>query len=74
MLGARACGARQPGIIAEQRELLSRLRAVVEAKDAQNAVLRQELDAERELRRRLDLFHGGGRFRSRLQSSKPHQL
>ena len=40
---------------AEQRELLSRLRAVVEAKDAENAVLRLELDAERELRRRLEL-------------------
>jgi hypothetical protein len=37
-------------VIAEQQELLSRLRAVVEAKDAENAVLRRELDAERELR------------------------
>jgi hypothetical protein len=44
-----------PGEIAGQRELLSRLRAVVEAKDAENAVLRRELDAERELRRRLEL-------------------
>ena len=44
-----------PDVIAQQRELLSRLRAVVEAKDAENAVLRQELDAERELRRRLEL-------------------
>jgi transposase IS66 family protein len=44
-----------PDVIAEQRELLSRLRAVVEAKDAENAVLRRELDAERELRRRLEL-------------------
>lgn len=43
------------GEIAGQRELLSRLRAVVEAKDAENAVLRRELDAERELRRRLEL-------------------
>jgi hypothetical protein len=42
-------------VIAGQRELLSRLRAVVEAKDAENAVLRRELDAERELRRRLEL-------------------
>ena len=42
-------------MIAEQRELLSRLRAVVAAKDAENAVLRQELHAERELRRRLEL-------------------
>ena len=35
------------GEIAGQRELLSRLRAAVEAKDAENAVLRAELDAER---------------------------
>jgi len=48
----------EPGladVIAEQRELLSRLRAVVETKDAENAMLRQGLDAERELRRRLEL-------------------
>ena len=48
----------EPGladVIAEQRELPSRLRAVVEAKDAENAMLRRELDAERELRRRLEL-------------------
>jgi hypothetical protein len=46
----------EPGAVGEQqRELLSRLRAVVNAKDAENAVLRQELDAERELRRRLEL-------------------
>jgi len=45
-----------PDVIAQQRELLSRLRAVVEAKDAENAVLRYELDAERELRRRLELW------------------
>jgi transposase len=43
------------GEIAGQRELLSRLRAVVEAKDAENAALRRELVAERELRRRLEL-------------------
>ncbi len=43
------------GEIAGQRELLSRLRAVVEEKDAENAALRRELDAERELRRRLEL-------------------
>ena len=45
MLGARA---EEPGpsdVTAGQRELLSRLRAVVEAKDAENAVLRRELDA-----------------------------
>lgn len=45
----------QADVVAGQRELLSRLRAVVEAKDAENAVLRAELDAERELRRRLEL-------------------
>jgi transposase len=45
----------QADAVAGQRELLSRLRAVVEAKDAENAVLRAELDAERELRRRLEL-------------------
>ena len=39
----------------QQRELLSRLRAVVEAKDAEVAVLRAGLEAERELRRRLEL-------------------
>jgi hypothetical protein len=32
-------------VIAEQRELLSRLRAVVEARDAENQVLRAELEA-----------------------------
>jgi transposase len=44
-----------PGGDEEQRELLARLRAVVEAKDAENAVLRAELAAERELRKRLEL-------------------
>jgi transposase len=44
-----------PEEVAGQRELLSRLRAVVEAKDAENAALRRDLDAERELRRRLEL-------------------
>ena len=42
-------------MLAEQRELLSRLRAVVEAKDAENQVLRAELDAARERERRLEL-------------------
>ena len=42
-------------MIAGQRELLAQLRGVVEAKDAENTVLRRELDAERELRRRLEL-------------------
>jgi transposase len=48
----------EPGladVIAEQRELLSRLGAVVEAKDAENQVLRAELDAARERERRLEL-------------------
>ena len=43
-------------MIAEQCELLARLRAMVVAKDAGNAVLRAELDAERGLRRRLELL------------------
>ena len=46
----------EPGladVIAEQRELLSRLRAVVAAKDAENQVPRAELDAARERERRL---------------------
>jgi len=42
-------------VLAEQRELLSRLRAVVEAKDAENQVLRAELEAARERERRLEL-------------------
>jgi len=48
----------EPGpadVIAEQRELLSRLRAVVEAKDADNAMLRAALDASLERERRLEL-------------------
>ncbi|MFZ0190001.1 MAG: hypothetical protein WAL72_24020 [Streptosporangiaceae bacterium] len=47
----------EPGladVIAEQRELLSRLRAVVEAKDAENQVLRAELETARERERRLE--------------------
>ena len=43
------------GPVSSSVTLLSRLRAVVEAKDAEIAVLRGELDAERELRRRLEL-------------------
>ena len=39
--------------------LAARLRAVVVAKDAEIAALRQELDAERELRRRLELRLAG---------------
>jgi transposase len=50
------------GKAGERHELLARLRAVIEAKDAENAALRAELarvrgelGAERELRRRLEL-------------------
>jgi hypothetical protein len=39
----------------EQRELLARMRAVIEAKDAENVVLRAELDAALERYRRLEL-------------------
>ena len=46
----------EPGVAGDQpRELLSRLRAVVEAKDAENAVLRAELEASLERERRLEL-------------------
>jgi transposase len=38
-----------------QRELLARLRAVVEARDAENAMLRAELEAWREQYRRLEV-------------------
>jgi hypothetical protein len=39
----------------DQRELVARLRAVVEAKDAENAMLRAELETQRERYRRLEL-------------------
>ena len=39
----------------DQRELVARLRAVVEAKDAENAMLRAELEAQLERYRRLEL-------------------
>jgi transposase len=48
----------EPGladVIAEQHELLSRMQAVVEAKDAENVALRVELEASRERERRLEL-------------------
>jgi hypothetical protein len=48
----------EPGlaeVIAQQRELLSRMRSAVEAKDAENAALRAELEASRERERRLEL-------------------
>ncbi|HLI77136.1 MAG TPA: hypothetical protein VKV02_09335, partial [Acidobacteriaceae bacterium] len=44
-----------PGDGGERRELLAELRAVIEAKDTEIAVLRAELAAGRELRRRLEL-------------------
>jgi len=44
-----------PGDAGELRELLARLRAVIEAKDTEIAVLRAEVEAEREQRRRLEL-------------------
>ena len=48
----------EPGladVITQQRELLPRMRAVVEAKDAENVALRAELEASRERERRLEL-------------------
>jgi hypothetical protein len=46
----------EAGVAGEQQgDLVRRLRAVVEAKDAEIGVLRGELAAERELRRRLEL-------------------
>ena len=44
-----------PADAGELGELLARLRAVVEARDAEITMLRAELGAERELRRRLEL-------------------
>ena len=44
-----------PGGAGEQRELLARLRAVVEARDAENTMLRAELAAALERERRLEL-------------------
>jgi transposase len=47
-----------PGVPADsgdQRELVARLRAVIEAKDAENAVLRAELEAQLQRYRRLEL-------------------
>ena len=44
-----------PGGAGEQRELLARLRAVVEAKDSENAALRAELSAALDRERRLEL-------------------
>jgi transposase len=55
MMGLVSDAPDQPGGAVGQRELLARLRAVVEAKDAEVAMLRAELTAERELRRRMEL-------------------
>ena len=44
-----------PGAAGEQRELLAGLRAVVEARDAENAMLRAELAAALDRQRRLEL-------------------
>ena len=43
------------GETGEQRELLARLRGVIEAKDAENAALRAELAAALDRERRLEL-------------------
>jgi len=56
-------------VAGEQRELLARLRAVVEAKDAEAAVLRAELDAARERERRLELRIAELERRLRMDSS-----
>jgi hypothetical protein len=53
----------------EQRELLARLRAVVEAKDAEISLLRAELAAERELRKRLGLQIAGLQRRLGMDST-----
>jgi hypothetical protein len=53
----------------EQRELLARLRAVVEAKDAEIGLLRAELAAERELRKRLELQVAGLQRRLGMDST-----
>ena len=57
------------GVAGEQRELLAQLRAVIEARDAENAVLRADLEAERELRRRLELRVAELERRLRMDSS-----
>jgi hypothetical protein len=48
-------GSDPSGPVGEQRELLARLRAVVEAGDAENAMLRAELAAALDRERRLEL-------------------
>lgn len=58
-----------PGPDLEQRELLTRLRALVEAKDAEIGLLRAELAAERKLRKRLELQVAGLRRRLGMDST-----
>ena len=64
------------GAAGEQRELIAGLRAVIEAKDAELAALREgfaavraDLEAERELRRRLELRVAELERRLRMDSS-----
>jgi hypothetical protein len=44
-----------PGGGGDQRELVARLRAVIEAKNSENAMLQAELQAQLERYRRLEL-------------------
>ena len=64
------------GVAGEQRELVARLRAVIGARDAELAALREgfaavraDLEAERELRRRLELRVAELERRLRMDSS-----
>ncbi len=59
-------------VIAVQGELLARLRAVVEAKDAEVTALRVELAAARERERRLELRLAELERRLRMDSSDPN--
>jgi transposase len=56
-------------VIAEQRQLLARLRAVIEAKDAEVVMLRAALAAARERERRLELRVAELERRLRMDSS-----
>jgi hypothetical protein len=58
-----------PGVVAEQRELLARLRGVVEAKDAEAVMLRAELAVARDRERRLELRVAELERRLRMDSS-----
>jgi hypothetical protein len=58
-----------PGRDLEQRELPARLRAVAGAKDAEIGLLRAELGAERELRKRLGLQVAGLQRRLGMDST-----